>query len=157
MKVRIVSFEGTPEEFSKVKPDLFDAQPDAGEVKERSGESAQGASTPPTTLGKPILMRILTRRPLSPNLRKVFKTLLKADAKGMSTKEIADSIEISLAELAGVFGAFGRRVANTPGVPDGAHIVGYAREYNDQAGKEEWRYWLQPAVREIFESGAIRL
>ena len=104
-----------------------------------------------------MILRILTRRPLSPNLKTVLKTLLKAESGGLSTSEIAGAVGISRQELAGVFGAFGRRVANTPGYSDGQTLVGYAREYNDKIGKEEWRYWLLPAVREVLAGGVIKL
>lgn len=155
--MKVIIFEGTPEEFARAKPDLLGTHPDAVVVTERTEGPVQSVDTSTNTLNKQIVMRVLTRRPLSPNLRKVLKALLKADTNGLSTKEIAKTVGINRQELAGVFGAFGRRMANTPGWPDGVSIVGYAQEYNDDAGKEEWRYWLQPAVREILENGAVRL
>ena len=100
------------------------------------------------------VLRVLNRRPLSTSMRKVLKTLIKAGPAGLTTTEISEAVGISRAELAGVFGAFGRRVANTPGWPEGVAFAEYARDEDDDA---RWRYWLPQVFHDVIGSGKFKL
>jgi hypothetical protein len=153
--MEIVIFRGSLSEFAAVKNDLFAG---GGRIVVSSSpvvpEPEQNAAD---GLSEQLIVRVLTRRALSPHLRKVLKALLKAGPDGLTTREIAEAVGISRARLAGVFGAFGRRMAHTPGWPEDQSIVNYEREYNDDTSKQEWRYWLKSIVRDVLERGTVRL
>ncbi len=50
-------------------------------------------------------------------------------------------------------GAFGRRVANTPGWPRDAHLFDY--KWDPDEG--QWRYWLPEVVRAALTEGKVKL
>jgi len=156
MKIKTTEFDGTPEEFAKVAP-LFTGH---GGSFQASSELSQADEAPNIThkaaaeRSPALVLRVLGRRHLSSAMRGVLKTMLKAGPNGLTTTEIAKAIGHTRQELAGVFGAFGRRVANTEGWPNGVSFVEYEREEGDEG---EWRYWLPQVVREVLESGQFKL
>jgi len=157
LKIRIVEFDGTPEELARAKPDLIDLASTSATSGQKGPAIEMAAPKGPSVVDTQLIARVFNRRPLSDSVKKVFEVLLRADPEGLSTTEIAKAVGISRQELAGVFGAFGRRTASTPGWPKDESFVGFTRKYNDHEGREEWRYWLPPAVRQVLESGAVRL
>jgi hypothetical protein len=101
-----------------------------------------------------MVLTVLNRRRLSPNARKVLKALLTAGSNYLTTTELAEKVGITNAELAGVLGAFGRRVANTPGWPPEAYFLDYTRDQDEAA---EWRYGLGKVASETLTSGQFKL
>jgi hypothetical protein len=156
MKVRSTEFDGTPEEFAKVAHLLpgaiisVSAEHKPLELDRQGGNGAAYSSQVTPSL----VLRVLSRRRLKSNIRNVLKVLWKAGSKGLTTTEIAKAAGISRESLAGVFGAFGRRVANTPGWPQGVSFAEYAQGDDDRA---EWRYWLPEVVRDVLDGGQIKL
>ena len=154
MKVRSTEFDGTSEEFIKVGH-LFGISSLTNDTKlatdrqERVHSTDEGAEITPE-----LVTLVLTRLYLSSNVRKVFKAMLRSGPRGLSTAEIAEAVGITPAQLSGVFGAFGRRVANTEGWPPEKSFVAFAR---DDENEGEWRYWLPQVVRDVLESGRIKL
>lgn len=149
VKVRFVEVEGDPEEVMRVSrlfggaSEQVSAQVSAPERSETASGivSANGASVSPD-----LVLRVLTRRELSDDIKKALKALMKAASKGMTSEEIAKAVGIDRGQLAGVFGAFGRRIANTKGWPTGAHII---EKYRDENGRR--RYRLPAIVRTALE------
>lgn len=149
VKVRLVEVEGDPEEVMRVSQ-LFGAHtgnpgayaPATERPEELQGETPQdGRAITPE-----LVLRVLTRRELYTNVKKALKALLRAGPKGMTSEELAKAVGIDRGQLAGVFGAFGRRIANTKGWPAGADIIEHHR---DEAGRR--RYHLPPVVRAALE------
>ena len=97
MKIRTLEFDGTPEEFSKVDH-LFSGNsatapalqpsPDAAEPAEELASAEFRVITPQ------LVIRLLTRRHLSSNMRKVLKTLLAAGNRKLTTTEIAHHLGV---------------------------------------------------------------
>jgi len=147
IKVRLVEVEGDPEEVLKVRQ-LFGA---VSEYVERPNGTSESREIPSVGLhnGGSIsvdgVLRVLTRRALHSNIKKVLKVLLQAP-KGVRSEELAKAVGIDRAQLAGVLGAFGRRIANTPGWPVGAHLIEVRRDENDRK-----RYHLPSLVRSALE------
>jgi hypothetical protein len=156
MKMRTLEFDGSPEEFSKVSH-MFTGVPEASVSSSKGRQDAAEiqADAPRGQITPEIVLRVLNRRSLSSSMRKVLKALVKAPTGGLTTSEIAEAVGISRAELAGVFGAFGRRVANTAGWPAGVAFAEYARDDDDD--KARWRYWLPQAFHEALNSGKFKL
>jgi hypothetical protein len=154
MKIRSLEFEGSPEEFSKVSHMFAGAAAaSVGSSKVPAGQVEAEADAPKGEITTQIALRVLRRRPLSLSMRKVLKTLVSAPPGGLTTSEIAEAVGISRPELAGVFGAFGRRAANTEGWPVRVDFLEYSRDSDDA----RWRYWLPPAFYEVLNSGAFAL
>jgi hypothetical protein len=159
MKIKSLEFDGTPEEFAQVGH-LFAGQPGTppaaplSQPQASPEPSAVGGGEPEAKveLNGELVLRLFNRRPLSQNIRKVFKAFLAAGDKKLTTTDLATAVGITRQELAGVFGAFGRRVAHTAGWPDGLAFVGWERNDDD-----EYVYWLPPVVRQVLESGKVQL
>jgi hypothetical protein len=152
MKMRYTEFEGTPEEFLRISH-RFPGVPSGDTTAAQPPHGGPGDAQPSGAAGEVTahaVEHLLTRRPLSVNMKKVLRVLMGAGSAGLTTREIAEEVGISPAELSGVFGAFGRRMAHTPGW-DNADFVDV-----DDSGAAE-RYSLKPIVREVLESGRIRL
>jgi hypothetical protein len=96
---------------------------------------------------------VLTRRHLSRSMKGVLKALLAAGPTGLTTTDIAKAIGITTAQLAGVFGAFGRRVASTPGWPQSVYFITYMRDEADR----DWLLSLSDIVRQVLEGGRVKL
>ena len=100
IKVRVVEVEGDPEEVLRVKA-LFGSasseQPKPlgrSDVAPGANGSAQGA-----TITRDLVLRVLTRRDLDRGPRNLFKALLKAGPKGMTSEELADAMGIDRGQL----------------------------------------------------------
>jgi predicted transcriptional regulator with HTH domain len=149
VKVRFVEVEGDPEEVMRVSK-LFGGSSE--QVSGRAATSERSGATPVTTSANgasvtpDLVLRVLTRRELGPDPKKVFKALLKAGPKGMTSEEIARAVGIDRGQLAGLLGALGRRVANTEGWPTGARIIEKKRDENGSR-----RYHLPAVVRSALE------
>jgi len=150
VKVRLVEVEGDPEEVMRVSQ-LFGAQTGhqgaSAPVAERSEKlQEEGGPQNGRAVTPELVLRVLTRRELYGNVKKALRALLRAGPKGMTSEELAKAVGIDRGQLAGVFGAFGRRIANTRGWPAGADIIEHHR---DEAGRR--RYHLPPVVRAALE------
>src|SRR5271155_4611151 len=102
MKVSV--FEGTPEEFSKV------ARTMGFEVTQSSLNPVEGPQEPkdearPVTVAEARL--VLTRRPLSDNVRDILRALYIAGSKRVSSDELKKSRKLNADQFRGVMGAFG--------------------------------------------------
>jgi Flp pilus assembly pilin Flp len=86
-------------------------------------------------------------------MRQVFKALLKSP-NGMTTVEFAKLLGITRAQLAGVFGAFGRRLSHTEGFPDDDSDAWLAT--NNWNGSER-RYVLTPLGRAALQDNRVTL
>lgn len=151
VKVRIVEVEGDPEEVMRVSA-LFRGTSERVRGEEPSPNASEPAQNPATN-GRPVtvdlVLRVLTRRELHANIKKALRALQRSQ-KGMTSEEIAKAVGIDRGQLAGVFGAFGRRVANTKGWPAGAAIID---ERRDDKGRRV--YYLAPVVQNALEKGNL--
>ena len=153
--MRFVEFEGTPAEFEQVKHHFT--------FNSVSVASAPAAPPPPADERplpkqtdeelREIVIEALTRRRLPSTMATIFRSLLKSP-KGLSTTTLAKELGITRAQLAGVLGAFGRRLSHTEGFPDDDERVSLAkREWRDG----ERRYVLTPLGRDVLTSGRVKL
>jgi hypothetical protein len=155
MKMRFVEFEGTPEEFEQVKHNFAFSSASVRKA-EMEHDAEEGLEPPRQGVSREevhkVVLAALTRRPLESRMKAVLKALLK-NKQGMTTVEFAKVLGITRAQLAGVLGAFGRRLSHTEGYPE------------DETGwiaKIEWidgqrRYLLTPLGREVLTSGKVKL
>jgi hypothetical protein len=156
MKITRLEFEGTPEEFHKVGP-MFGGSgagvsPQIGTIGAEI-DPAKVEAGANIKISPEVIERALTRRSLSDNQRQVLKALLKVGDKGLVSEEIADELGITRQQLAGVFGALGRRVASTNGWPTNGFLFDWEWDHE----RNQWRYFLPNAVREVLQNGRVRL
>ena len=92
---------------------------------------------------------VLTRLPLSPAQRSVNKALYDAGAEEyVTTTELVRALGYGSGhQLAGVMGAFGRRIANTKGFDENATF--FEIRWNETAAA--WEYRLPANVRRALE------
>ncbi len=151
--MRMIEFEGTPAEFELVKHH-FSSTPNSIESVKLD------ATSPPEATSKlspeerhEVVVKALIRIPLPSTMQKVFKALLKSP-KGLTTVEFAKLLGISRSQLAGVFGAFGRRLSHTEGFPvDDAEAWLATNEWN---GRER-RYVLTELGRAALQDKRVNL
>jgi hypothetical protein len=149
VRLSFFDIEGTPEEVIRVSREL---RPTSGQVNgqvaipERSEAVPANASANGASVTTDLVLRVLTRRDLSDDIKKDLKALMKAGPKGLSSEELAKAVGIDRGQLAGVHGAFGRRIANTPGWPTGVRMI---EKYRDENGQK--RHRLLPVVRAALE------
>lgn len=107
-------FKGTPEEF-QIVAHLFgaEAQPAAIAVN----QSPPQRSSSQSELTVDTLVTALTRRPLETNARSLIRAIVAAAPAWISATQLAERIGLERDQVAGVFGALGRRFARTPGWP----------------------------------------
>ena len=150
--MRLIEFEGTTAEFHLVKQH-FNAPtvPSAGPISSERIEATQSELSDDEI--REILVAALTRIPLGARMAKVFKALLK-NPKGLTTVEFAKLLGITRAQLAGVFGAFGRRLSHTDKFPRDNDRAWLAT--NDWNGSER-RYVLTQLGREALQDRRVGL
>jgi hypothetical protein len=165
MKLRILDVEGNPKELADFYKELgMSAEGMPGPVHSRSVEAASGATThdPGRALELPephessseramsiaVARRALSRRPLSPQVKAVFKAVYDAHPNLVASDELQKVAGYTGSQLAGLFGAFGRRLAHTEGFQTGDCFWKYVYDHTTNA----WSYGLYDESRE-----AIRL
>ncbi len=97
--------------------------------------------------------RVLTRLPLSQAQKAVLKTLYDAGAEEyVTTTELVRVLGFESGhQLAGVMGAFGRRIANTKGFDENATFFEF--RWNETAAA--WEYRLPANVRKALEQEGL--
>ena len=91
--------------------------------------------------------RVLTRRPLSTSMRTLFQALYESHPDWSSALALHQVLDYRPAQLAGLMGAFGRRIANTEGFDSEAHFFDF--RWNDEKGA--WDYRLPKSVHEALQ------
>lgn len=115
--MRIIEFEGTPAEFELVKHHFAAAQGPVEIPEPEATAKAEASRKLSPAERHEIVVKALIRIPLPSTMQKVFKALLKS-SNGVTTEEFAKLLGITRNQLAGVFGAFGRRLSHTTGFPE---------------------------------------
>ena len=116
MQISKLTFVGTVEEFATVAH-LFEDAP--RRMGRRQSPPQPQAST------AELISRALTRMPIPPAQRALYRALYRAGETGLGATKLAAAISRTEPQLAGVLGALGRRINRTPGVdPDDPPGVG---------------------------------
>jgi hypothetical protein len=137
--MRVSVFEGTPEEFSKV------ARTMGFEVKQHPLEPPEGSERPknetrPVTIAEARM--VMTRLPLSDNVRDILRALYVAGSKRVSSDELKKPAKLNADQFRGVMGALGRRVAHT--VPEKVEFLDAQWDH----GKAQFTWTLPESVRQ---------
>jgi hypothetical protein len=143
-------FLGTTAEFKEVAH-LLTENPIA-QAREPARESNVDAVEGEVQASPEVVERALTRIPLSKNQRAVLKAVVEASPGWISTVELAGATGLTRQELSGVWGALGRRVANTEGWPPNGQAIESDWDHDNSL----WRYRALSALCEIVKAGRVK-
>jgi hypothetical protein len=99
MKIQIINFEGTTEEYNRVAPSL-------GKTTNETSENKRLSTTP-----KDAYRALLTRARVHAGQREMYKVLSKGEVPWSEYNKLMKRTE---KQIRGVHGAFGRRINQTP-------------------------------------------
>ena len=156
--MKITILDGTPEEVIKVVRALY---PDTGSLvptaqsgdpsptpaptpNESTTDGPESSEAPQKSVSIEFARRVLKRRPLSNKQLIALRTLQKAYPEWVTRDELLEATGYTAHQLAGLMGAFGRRMAHTEGYFKGAWF--FDTRWNDSAGAYDYR--LPDAVLE---------
>jgi hypothetical protein len=151
--MRVTIFEGSPEEYAKVRQHLETATPSTtseSATESRPANQSAGDEGPVTTLEA---RAILSRRPLSPAMKTLFRELYKAKDRKVGAAHLIKvmGLDPNTNQFAGAMGAFGRRHTHTPNVRPRASF--FISEWQRDPG--QWAYSLPPTVRAALEQEGV--
>lgn len=154
MRVRVIEFEGTPEEYKQSGLQRTIASHEDVEATGSSHVVVEDID-PIASLreDEAFLRRVLDLRPLTPSLDKLFRRLLDAAPQQfVSRSEIGTALACTQNQIDGVLGSLGRRVNETPrhDMNTALHI-GVLLEWTRANGASEWCYRFWPTFRSVLE------
>jgi hypothetical protein len=76
-----------------------------------------------------VAFKAIKRRPLSPNQAIILALLLRKNGDWATAIELRQETKYNASQLAGLFGAFGKRVAGTDGYVDGTSFFDWEWDY----------------------------
>ena len=148
--------ESTPDEIARfyaasgLKPG--DAPSPAAAAQASATDLADLPPQAPAPGGQPrfidetVARRFLTRRPLSPEQRMVLRLIYEAHPARVPAHTLQKKTKYTPRQLAGLMGAFGRRLANTPGFQKGDNFLDW--RWSDDG----WHYGLPDSMRAALEA-----
>ncbi|HTU10840.1 MAG TPA: hypothetical protein VMG08_08055 [Allosphingosinicella sp.] len=138
--------EGTPEELAQ-----YEAFGKPHVSKDLGSPPADAGAADWEFVSIDVAFRALTRIKLGKQVRAVLKRVYRGGASWTSAAVLQKEIGYTPAQFAGLMGAFGRRVANTPGyVVDSSFW-----EWEWDAEQSCYLYRLPPSVRAAVEKARI--
>ena len=151
--VRVIVVEGSVDDvratMEAIRPLV--SEPESSTVEPIAGGEAEAIddSTGKRFVTVEFAREVLTRLPLSPAQRAMLKALYDAEAEEyVTTTELVRVLAYGTGhQLAGLMGAFGRRIANTEGFDEKATFFEIRR--NETAAA--WEYRLPANVRKALE------
>ena len=99
-----------------------------------------------------LIMRVLTRAPISEGQLTLYQLLYTAGDNGMTAAELQEQLNISGPQFGGLTGALGRRINGTQGVAQ-SRLHFFIHSVYWVNIKKELHYWLRPVFRKILEDG----
>ena len=159
MKVTTTTFEGTPDEYREFLA-IQSASQSPGEPSDEQQVDGHQDTSADVVARRVKFIRSVLRRLHVPKInRELFSVLLAAGEQGVSRRELAEHLHLTDSQLAGVLGALGRRIHNTPGADEVAQEMGVifpisifldGRQVDDQPS-----YRLRSDARRVLEAEGI--
>lgn len=151
-EARMRVFIGTPEEYEKIAH-LFCENPVTPAPFPKVKAAPEAIAEDAIELTPEVVERGLRRLPLSQNQRAILNAVVGASPGWINTEELAKATHLTRQQIAGVWGALGRRFANTEGWPSGKWPV---KDQWDQE-KSLWRYQASAVLCQLVKDGRVRL
>jgi hypothetical protein len=153
MEHQMKVFVGTAHEFKEVAHLFSDdgiREPRSSPPQATSGEAA--SSPEDASLSPEIIELALNRIPLSRKQSRVWRAVVDVYPNWINVVELAKQTNLTRQEVAGVWGALGRRLANTPGWPANKWPLD---EDRDDANLR--RYRAHKTLVDLIKAGRIKL
>ncbi len=166
MKLRILDAEGTPKELA----DFYSSLGESGSSLMQHAETQDSVELVPEIAPSghvgakqdqgglkdhQISVRVaklaLARRPLSPQVKAVLKLLSEAYPQLVPASRLKEVTGYSGAQLAGLLGAFGRRLVNTRGFVEGTDFWRYSFDHSNNT----WHYGLWENSKEAVNQAGL--
>jgi hypothetical protein len=113
--------DGTPEEIFALARLMADKLPSASKPSAASASSAD--------MSEEVAFKVLKRRPLSEAQAKLLAFLLQNEGAWTTAKDLQKATNYNASQLAGLFGAFGKRVSGTEGFVEGTSFFEWEWDY----------------------------
>lgn len=114
--------------------------PEAAELEEGAAEEGAESGRVPLRVAR----KVINRRHMYPLQQKMLELIYDAGDAGILATDLQDELDYEPAQFRGLMGAFGRRVAGTPGYADGDWFFDQEWEAEEQC----YRYRLAGDPRE---------
>jgi predicted transcriptional regulator with HTH domain len=138
--------EGSPAEIAE----LHRAMQGKGTISAKIVDASELKANVNGSITEAFATRVLNRKPLSDAQREILSELASKHPTRVFFEELQRATGYSKAQLSGALGAFGRRVAATPGFADG--MVFLTWDWDENAGS--YNYFLtEPAFAAIKRVG----
>lgn len=153
--MRMLVFEGTVEEIKELQRELLRSGVSALAVEamdEHLPSTPESGLTPGRKfVSADVAFRFFTRRPLSREQRAVIAAIYNSHPDGILATELQRQISYRPSEFAGLMGAFGRRLTNTPGYVDYTWL--FDNQWQGEQGCNLYRF--PESVREAVERAGL--
>jgi hypothetical protein len=146
IKMKLFVYEGTPREIAEVTQ-LMGIPPQSTGILANSVPVGADVPEQDEELSVEQIKLVFQRRNLAEPMRRVLRLLYEAGENRIKSDELKEALNYSNPEFRGMLGAFGRRLKNTKGIPDGVRLF-------DEAWDEDLRQktWTLPVnVRKALE------
>jgi hypothetical protein len=150
--MKIMMFEGTPQEFKEIKQFGFFEPKQSNEVSHEENAAIQTASNVGTELSKEAAISALIRHGgLTANQKSIVKAIYEHGKDGVSSSDISKITGFVPGTVKATMRTIGKRVAHTKNWPDGV------KAFDQYWTGSQNIYKLHPIMRDIFDIGAIKL
>jgi hypothetical protein len=148
--VKLYVYEGSPKEIAEVSLLM-----DSNSVNKRNTagdeESAAEEAKPSEDLTVAQIRSVFERRSLAKPLINMLKLLYEAGEERISSDSLKKVLGYNSHEFRGMLGAFGRRLKNTSGIPEGVKL--FDEHWDDDLRQKTWT--LPTNVRKAVEELGI--
>jgi hypothetical protein len=147
MKAKIgnVEIEGTPEEVATLLRTL------RWDISTIAHEHDNKSQPQPRYVSSEIAFKAIKRRPLSSEQTTILKMLNQKHPDWASSKDLQEATNFNANQLAGIFGAFGKRVSATEGYERGTLFFEQQWDYD----KDCYIYRLPQATLEAVKRAGL--
>lgn len=151
--MKIMMFEGTPQEFKEVKQFGFFELKQGSEISHdddapvvQAGSGGDGELTRQAVLGA-----LIRHGGLTTNQKSIVKAIYEHGQEGIASSDIAKITGFAPSTVKATMRTIGKRVAHTKNWPDGV------KAFDQYWTGSQNIYKLHPVMREVFDAGAIKL
>jgi hypothetical protein len=145
--MKLFVYEGTPSEIAEVAHLIGASSRNQGE-RATSNETNGATSEDNEELSVEQVKRVFQRRPLLEPMKVFLRELYKAGEERIKSDDLKAALGYGNAEFRGMLGAFGRRLKNTEGLPEGVRLLDEAWDHDLR--QKTWA--LPPNVRKALEN-----
>jgi hypothetical protein len=145
--MKFMVFEGTTEEFNQIAPSMGLGKGSEVEALNAVSEVVTADGSEVVYLTSDQVKAVLTRRPLDWAMKLMLRRLYEAGDKRVKSEELREELGFSAPQFRGMMGAFGRRKANTEGIPTNGRL--FDEEWDFEAHQKTWS--LPPSTRLALE------